>query len=556
MSKRKSVLTALPLLVLLWFPAHALAQSSSTGAIAGAARDTTGAVVPGVTVEAASPGLIEKVRTVVTDSKGEYKIVDLRPGTYTVTFTLAGFSTLKREGIELTAGFTATVNADMRVGSLAETVTVTGASPIVDTQNSRSQQVLKADVMDALPVGSKTVMSFVGLTLGAMPSDAGRHDVGGDKGEAASGIVIRGSRGDDGRVNLDGMNINNFNGAGGGRMRTYYPNMVAAQEVVIDTGGNTAESEVGGANQNIVPREGGNTFGLYATGNYTNDHLSATSISDELSARGASPFSSVKVIYDYGIGVGGPIRRDKVWFYATNRWWGAQNPGANNYFNKSTDWRVYVPDLSRPAYGDQYYRDTSLRVTWQVSGKDKLSVEEHRQDGCSCWLAIGAGGLGSPEATTDFLYRGQYLSQVTWSRTATNKLLLQASANFLKQTVSFTGMSALNRNSFTLVSPLPQVPDAIRVTEQIGFTTPFGNVIPGGWTWNALAAGANNYGPGNPNEDQRAPLDTRPLRAGSVDAGKAHAELWSAVRPVPRSSARDIPGGGAVHRREQSVGAR
>ncbi|HEV3060746.1 MAG TPA: carboxypeptidase regulatory-like domain-containing protein [Vicinamibacterales bacterium] len=487
---------------MVWsFPVYALAQSADTGAIAGVARDATGAVLPGVTVEASSPALIEKVRTAVTDAQGNYKIIDLRPGTYSVTFTLVGFSTYKRDGIELTAGFTANANADMKVGAMEETVTVTGATPIVDVQNSRAQQLIRSDVLDSLPTGSRTVLNFVNMTLGAAPSTAGLQDVGGDKGESATGILVHGGRGDDGKVNLDGMNINNFTGDSGGRMRVYYPNMVAAQEVVIDTGGALAESDSGGANQNIVPREGGNRFSAYGTANWTNHNLSTTSISDELKARGAIPFSSVKEIFDYGIGVGGPIKRDKVWFYATNRWWGAQNPGPSNFFNKSTSNWYYVPDLSQPAYGDQYYRDTSVRVTWQATGKDKVSVEEHRQDGCSCWLSIGSSGLSSPEAATDFLYRGEVLSQVTWTRIHSNKLLLQASANFLHQDVAYEGLSALNKNPFTFVTPLNPSPDAIRISEQIGFTTPAGNVIPAGYTWGALAPASNNYGPGSPDHN-------------------------------------------------------
>ena len=140
-------------------------------------------MLPGVTVEAASPALIEKVRTAVTDGQGRYNIVDLRPGIYTVTFTLPGFSTFKREGIELSAGFTATVNAEMKVGALEETVTVTGASPVVDVQNVRTQQVLKDEVLDALPSGARDLTQFASLTLGATASTPGRNDVGGDKGE-------------------------------------------------------------------------------------------------------------------------------------------------------------------------------------------------------------------------------------------------------------------------------------------------------------------------------------------------------------------------------------
>src|SRR5881397_2268259 len=106
-------------LAALLLPAFAAAQAA--GSIAGVVKDASGAVMPGVTVEASSPALIERVRSVVTDSEGQYKIIDLRPGTYTVTFTLAGFSTAKREGIELSAGFTATVNGELKVGALEET---------------------------------------------------------------------------------------------------------------------------------------------------------------------------------------------------------------------------------------------------------------------------------------------------------------------------------------------------------------------------------------------------------------------------------------------------
>src|SRR5712691_7935155 len=209
MFRSRSVVVAL---LLFLSPRVGWTQSATTtGTIAGSVRDATGGLLPGVTVEAASPALIEKVRAVVTDAQGNYKIVDLRPGTYTVTFTLPGFGIYKREGIELSAGFTATANADMKVGALEETVTVTGASPIVDIQNARTQQVLKAEVMDALPTGTKNLTQFASMTLGAMPSIAGRNDVGGDKGELYNGIVIHGSP-DDGRANWDGMNTNIFFG--------------------------------------------------------------------------------------------------------------------------------------------------------------------------------------------------------------------------------------------------------------------------------------------------------------------------------------------------------
>ncbi len=144
----------------------ASAQQATASGIAGVVKDTSGAVLPGVTVEAASPALIERVRSVVSDGEGRYNIVDLRPGSYTVTFTLTGFNIFKREGIELPSGFTATVNADLQVGAVAETITVTGAAPLVDTRNARKQTVVSSDLLNALPSSVKNLNNLVALTPG------------------------------------------------------------------------------------------------------------------------------------------------------------------------------------------------------------------------------------------------------------------------------------------------------------------------------------------------------------------------------------------------------
>src|SRR5262245_57482799 len=146
---RASKRTVLILTFSVLLPTVAFAQASITGVV----RDTSGAVSPGVTVEAASPALIEKTRSVVTDGTGQYRIVDLRPGLYTVTFSLNGFRTVKREGVELIGSFVATVNTDLRVGTLAETITVTGETPIVDVQSTTQQRVLTKEIVDALPTG-------------------------------------------------------------------------------------------------------------------------------------------------------------------------------------------------------------------------------------------------------------------------------------------------------------------------------------------------------------------------------------------------------------------
>ena len=164
--------TGLVLLCSSVSPATALAQTTG---IAGVVKDTTGAVLPGVSVEASSPALIEKVRDVVTDGQGQYKILDLRPGTYAVTFSLSGFNTVRREGIELNAAFTATVNADLRVGSLAETITVAGQAPTVDIQNVLQQKVMTRETIDAVPTGSR---SFSNLAI-LIPGTSNGSDVGG-----------------------------------------------------------------------------------------------------------------------------------------------------------------------------------------------------------------------------------------------------------------------------------------------------------------------------------------------------------------------------------------
>jgi len=370
-----------------------LGYAQTSGTIAGIVKDASGGVLPGATVEASSPALIEKVRTATTDAQGNYKIVDLRPGVYTVTISLTGFGTYKREGLDLSAGFTANVSADLKVGSLEETVTVTGATPIVDVQSARTQNVMKSETLDALPSGSRNLMAFAAMTLGAMPSSGGRNDVGGDKGEQATGIILHGGRGDDGRVNWDGMSTNVFFGGGGGQQRTYYFNTVAVQEVVVDTAGSTADTETGGANINMVPREGGNSLKLYSNLAFTNESLSAEAVPDNIAARGFAAQSSLRKIWDYGVGVGGPIKKDKAWFYTTYRNWGAQNYG-NVKEDADPNPLVYTPGPNR-AFANTYFADESFRMTWQLNQKHKINHEFHLQYGCSCDLGIGGGQLAT-----------------------------------------------------------------------------------------------------------------------------------------------------------------
>jgi len=178
----------------LLLPVLVAAQDTTSGTIAGVVKDASGAVLPGVTVEAASPALIERVRSVVTDGEGRFRIIDLRPGTYTVTCTLTGFKTVVRTGIELTTGFTATVNAELAVGSVEETITVSGEVPVVDTQSVTVQKVFSGDTIRSLPIGRNAGI-YTALLPGATQGNLANQDVGGTKGESTQQFAIHGGRG-------------------------------------------------------------------------------------------------------------------------------------------------------------------------------------------------------------------------------------------------------------------------------------------------------------------------------------------------------------------------
>ena len=233
--------------VALFAPKVAFAQAAITGVV----KDTSGAVLPGVTVEAASPALIEKVRSAVSDGTGQYRIVALPPGTYLVTFALPGFSTVKREGIELSGEFVATVNGDLKVGSLNETITVTAETPIVDVQSARVQQTVSKDILAAIP-SSRTAVGLQALIPGMTTTSDGGNAAGGS---GLSAGAIHGGRTTDSRVLNDGLTTGWNNGASG-----YNTVVAGAQEVVITTSGGLGEAEQGGVTVNVVPRDGANTF--------------------------------------------------------------------------------------------------------------------------------------------------------------------------------------------------------------------------------------------------------------------------------------------------------
>ena len=312
-----------------------------------------------------------------------------------MAFTLPGFSTVRREGIELTTGFTANVNAELRVGALEETIVVTGASPVVDVQNAGQQTVLSREVLDTLPT-AKAFRGFAALTLGAsIPLGAGLQDVGGNQGELYAQFIVHGGRGSDQRMTQDGMQVHGLEAGAGGR--SFFINEAGVQETTLQTGGMSAESETGGVQVNVVPKDGGNSWRAYFNGAYANGGMQADNVDDALRARGVTGTPSVKHIYDWGGGVGGPIRRDKIWFYTAHRWWGAANnvAGPFAYFNQTQGTPFYTPDTSQPAYTDNFQRDNSLRVTFQPWQQHKFTVSRTTSTtatASSAWTAARASG--------------------------------------------------------------------------------------------------------------------------------------------------------------------
>lgn len=415
------------LIGLLGLPVWASGQSQTTGGIGGTIRDAGSGVLPGVTVEAASPALIEKVRTVVTDDSGNYKITNLRPGIYSLKFSLAGFGTVTREGLELTTGFTATANAEMKIGTFEESITVSGSSPVVDVQNTIKQLVLTRELQDALPAG-KDVPGLIALTLGTRPPGGGMQDVGGNQGIQWTPIAIHGGRGADTQYVHDGTALRSFN-VGGGSGRKVFSNPAAVEETSITTGANSAETESLGLQINIVPKDGGNSFKFYLMANYTNENLQGDNLTDDLASRGIRTSPKIRTVYDAAAGLGGPIVKDKLWFRTGHYYMKAETAAPGTYYNKTQGSFAYTPDLTRPGWSGSTTSDPfSTRLTWQVSAKHKITFFNNVQRTCLCHL--GQSG-NAPESTADIIFSPATLTQATWTYPATNRLLFSATEGYM-----------------------------------------------------------------------------------------------------------------------------
>ena len=448
----RTALKCLALLVVLLLPATVFAQASLTGTV----RDASGGVLPGVTVEAASPALIEKVRTAVTDAGGQYRIVDLRPGVYALTFALPGFSTVVRDKIELTGSQTLTIPIEMRVGGLEETITVTGETPVVDVQNATRQIVMSSEVIERLPA-TRAAGALLNATPGIIVGEAGAAlSPTMTSFNARSSTINSTSVAGEGRYAINGFPLT---AARSGGFASVVYDTVNAEEVAVTVGGGLGESDIGGPLMNIIPKSGGNTFSgsgfLSTAGNWS----SGDNLTPELKALNPNlrQAPAISGAYDWNASVGGPILRDRLWFYGSYRDLDTQIPldgiVANRFAGDPTHWDWAADDsvTSRLVQGRTMIIG---RLTGQF-GKNRVRFYSEYQKRCegSSLTAQGEGchkrgddwvGLGnnaaptqmSPEATSTAA-RGYfdvpfYVNQGTWTNTVSNKLLLDAGIQFFR----------------------------------------------------------------------------------------------------------------------------
>jgi hypothetical protein len=481
----------------LLLPSVAAAQGTLTGTV----RDGSGAVLPGVTVEATSPALTGSTRTVVTDGAGVYRIIELPPGTYGLSFTLPGFSNVKRDGLILAGSAVLTIPIEMRVGAIEETVTVTGESPVVDVQTVRRETVLAQEVIASVP-GARTVGNLLNATPGLTVDNNGLNPT-----PTMTFFSARGGQTNEGRMTVNGLTVAAaFNGGG---VSSYILDTVNSDEVSVTVSGGMGESDTGGPVMNLVPRAGGNQFRGTAFYNNAGDWSRGDNISDEQRAAGITETPGIIKAYDASVSYGGPIKRDRLWFYGSIRQLNTETAVEGIVANANAgnlarwDW---ARDDSLPARQTQGRKMYIGRATAQVTQKHRINFSHEFQSRCEgaplsretdngChtrgadWIA-SAGLTTSPEAATAYIDFPYYLTQALWTAPITNKILLEA------------GYSRLSYDHAGGPGQLP--PDGIfdiGVTEQsttanpaVGYTLP---VPRANYAYRALSQYAANWS--NPN---------------------------------------------------------
>ena len=425
-------LMAVAFTVLLWSsPAHAQAT------LAGTVSDASGAVLPGVTVEITSPALIEKVRTAVTDSTGQYRITELRPGTYGMTFTLPGFTTVKREDVTVSGLAVITIDAALRVGGVQETITVTGETPIVDVQSTRRQAVIDNEVVNSLPASrgyGNLLMAVPAVQVNLLNSATD---------PTMQFFTVHGGRSNEGRVQIDGLNVGSaFNGGG---VSSFAYDTANVDEIQIAVSGGLGEADIGGPALNIIPRTGGNTFKGSAFFSNAGEWSQGSNLDDRLAAAGITENPALIKSWDTSLSIGGPILRDRLWFFGTARTFGNHTDNAGLYGNlhvgDASKW-TWAKDPNTKSRSANDKKVGAIRLTSQITARNKVGFYYDYQHNCGgstlmadaegCrkrgdnWVGLGNFfGITSPESGTMWDDR-EIIAQGTWSSTVTNRLLLEA----------------------------------------------------------------------------------------------------------------------------------
>ena len=424
-------------------PAVAFAQSSFTGTV----KDASGAVMPGVTVEAASPVLIEGTKSDVTGANGQYRIVDLRPGTYVITFTLPGFKTVRQTGVELRVDFVGTVNATLEVGALEEAITVTGATPTVDVSSNAKVEVMTAEILEQVPTG-RSIQALAQLVSGV---SLNVPDVGGSRAMQQTYMSTRGLTSANNIVTVDGLMVNGLDGDGA--VQQYF-NQAMMEEMSYQTSGAGADVSPGGVRMNIVPRDGGNRFASTFFGAWTDKAWQGDNLSDDIITRGLRNGPGVERIYDFNLAVGGPIKKDKLWFFSSGRMWSVDAPVADTFVPPSgTSYRNGVAGCRNgtlqceTGIDDQKIKSGLLRLTWQATSKHKFSVY---YDEIDKYRGHGMNAGDDPNTSSQIWTSPIYNSAAAkYTGTLSNSLLAEAGYSFNHEQYVITNQDGVNKTPFS-----------------------------------------------------------------------------------------------------------
>jgi len=423
------------------------------------------------------------VRSAVTDGNGQYQIVNLLPGTYDVTFSLSGFNAVKREGVEVTGSGVITISTEMRVGAVTETITVSGESPIVDIQSTRRQTVLDSNTVNSIPAArgfGNLLASLPGVQV-TMTNPASPFN---------PWYTAHGGRGNEGRVQLGGLNAGGAVGGGGTTGFAY--DIANSQEIQVTVSGGLGESDTGGPVMNIVPKEGGNRFTASIFASTAGEWSQGENLDDELRAFGIVDPAALIKNYDYSGALGGPIVRDRLWFFATARTYGNQADVPGLYGNRNagdaTKW-TYLRDDGLRVRGASGKKIVATRITAQLTPRNKVgfyhdynlacngsSFSQDGGDQCRTrgddWVALGSLGFGNSAPESGSLWDDrEKIIQASWTSPINNKLLLEAGYSTFVST--FGGQDPVGSRS-----------DLIAVTEQ--FATPATGVPVGNFTYRGL----------------------------------------------------------------------